>query len=154
MNRRRRNRLIAATVIAAGVGVAVLLISFAFRDNLMFFFSPSQVMAGEAPVDKPIRVGGLVVPGTIERMTEGVTVRFDITDTAQTLTIEYDGILPDLFKEGQGVIAKGRLNAEGIMKATQVLAKHDENYMPPEVAESLRAQGAMPPHEMLEQFQK
>lgn len=127
-------------IIAAGLGVlavASALVLNAFRSNLVFFFSPSQVVANEAPRGKAFRIGGLVEPGSVKRADDGLTVRFKVTDTAQTLSVVYTGILPDLFKEGKGVVAQGRLGSDGIFTATEVLAKHDENYMPPDAAHAI-----------------
>jgi len=124
--------------IAAGVtlvAVAAALVLNAFQGNVVFFFSPSQVAAKEAPVDKTFRIGGMVEKGSVKR--EGVEVRFLVTDTAKTIPVVYTGILPDLFKEGKGVVAQGRLGPDGVFKAIEVLAKHDENYMPPEAAHAL-----------------
>jgi cytochrome c-type biogenesis protein CcmE len=125
----------------AGLGVAAALVLNAFRSNLVFFFTPTQVSAHEAPRDRAFRVGGLVEAGSIAREKDGLTVRFRVTDTAQTIPVVYVGILPDLFREGKGVVAQGRLGPDGIFKASEVLAKHDENYMPPEAAEALRKAG-------------
>src|SRR3954465_2407654 len=119
--------------IAAGVaalGIATALVLTAFNQNLVFFFTPSQVAANEAPVGRTFRIGGMVVPGSLKR--EGVEVRFVVTDTAKTIAVVYRGQLPDLFREGKGVVAQGQLGADGIFTAREVLAKHDENYMPPE----------------------
>lgn len=127
-------------IIAAGLGVLALasaLVLNAFRSNLVFFFSPSQVMANEAPRGKAFRIGGLVETGSLKRADDGLTVRFRVTDTAHTVTVAYTGILPDLFKEGKGVVAQGRLDSDGIFTATEVLAKHDENYMPPDAAHAI-----------------
>ena len=137
--RRQRMLLIAAMVI--GVGIAAGFALKAFNENLMFFYTPSKVIAGEAPVDHLIRVGGLVTSGSVHRQEDGLTVKFDITDNAETITVQYTGILPDLFREGQGVIARGALDESGRFAATEVLAKHDENYMPPEVADALEDSG-------------
>ena len=123
-------------IIASGVTslcVAALLVLNAFQSNLVFFFTPTQVAANEAPVDKRFRIGGLVEMGSIQR-NEGLTVKFAVTDTAEVIPVVYTGILPDLFNEGKGVVAQGRLSAGGIFEADEVLAKHDENYMPPEAA--------------------
>jgi cytochrome c-type biogenesis protein CcmE len=119
----------------AGLGVAAALVMNAFSSNLVFFFTPTQVLAKEAPVGRTFRVGGLVTPGSVRR--DGVEVSFEVNDTAQHLGVRYRGILPDLFKEGKGVVAQGRLQ-DGVFVAQEVLAKHDENYMPPEAAEALR----------------
>ena len=118
------------------VGVAVALVLNAFNSNLVFFYTPSQVAAKEAPQGRTFRVGGLVESGSVQR--EGVTVRFLVTDTAKTVPVRYDGVLPDLFKEGKGVVAQGQLGADGIFVAREVLAKHDENYMPPEAADAVQ----------------
>jgi len=126
--------------IAAGlsaIAIASALVLNAFRSNLVFFFSPSQVAAGEAPRDRAFRVGGLVETGSVKRQTDGLTVRFVVTDTARSIPVVYRGILPDLFREGKGVVAEGRLGTDGVFRAEQVLAKHDENYMPPEAAHAL-----------------
>ena len=127
-------------IIAAGLGVLALasaLVLNAFRSNLVFFFSPSQVMANEAPRGKAFRIGGLVETGSVKRADDGLTVRFRVTDTAHTVAVVFTGILPDLFKEGKGVVAQGRLGADGVFAATEVLAKHDENYMPPDAAHAI-----------------
>ena len=127
-------------IIAAGLGVLALasaLVLNAFRSNLVFFFSPSQVMANEAPRGKAFRIGGLVEKGSVKRADDGLTVRFRVTDTAHTVVVVYTGILPDLFKEGKGMVAQGRLGADGVFTATEVLAKHDENYMPPDAAHAI-----------------
>ena len=121
----------------AALGVAVALVLNAFRSNLVFFFSPSQVVANEAPVGRPFRIGGLVEVGSVVRETNSLSVKFVVTDTAQRVTVVYTGILPDLFKEGKGVVAQGQLK-DGVFEAREVLAKHDENYMPPEAAEALQ----------------
>ncbi len=123
----------AAVVVAAGVYMALQ----AFSENLVFFFSPTQVVAKEAPVGRTFRLGGVVEPGSVERASDGVTVRFRITDTAKTVDVAYTGILPDLFSEGQGVVAQGKVDESGLFTASEVLAKHDENYMPPEAAKAL-----------------
>jgi cytochrome c-type biogenesis protein CcmE len=127
-------------IIASGVaalGVASILVLNAFQSNLVFFFSPSQVAAKEAPIGKSFRIGGLVVEGSVQREDGGTTVRFAVTDTAETIPVVYTGILPDLFREGKGIVAQGKISANGIFEADEVLAKHDENYMPPEAAEAL-----------------
>ena len=127
-------------IIAAGLGVLALasaLVLNAFRSNLVFFFSPSQVIANEAPRGKAFRIGGLVESGSVKRADDGLTVRFRVTDTAHTVAVVYTGILPDLFKEGKGVVAQGRLGTDGVFAATEVLAKHDENYMPPDAAHAI-----------------
>lgn len=127
--------LIGAGIAVIGSGVTLAL--QAFNENLVFFFSPSQVAAKEAPVDRMFRLGGVVEPGSVHRLEDGVTVRFEITDTAKNVPVQYHGVLPDLFSEGQGVVAQGKLDKDGLFTASQVLAKHDENYMPPEAAKAL-----------------
>ena len=127
-------------LIAGGLAVLALaagLILNAFQSNLVFFFSPSQVLANEAPQGRTFRIGGMVEAGSLKRQRDGLTVQFNVTDTARTVPVVYQGILPDLFKEGKGVVAQGSLGADGVFHATQVLAKHDENYMPPEAAHAL-----------------
>ena len=126
---------IALGVVALGVATALVLT--AFNKNLVFFFTPSQVAANEAPVGRTFRIGGMVVPGSLKR--EGVEVRFVVTDTAKDIPVVYRGQLPDLFKEGKGVVAQGQLGANGVFQAREVLAKHDENYMPPEAAHAVEA---------------
>lgn len=140
--RHKRLALIAAGL-AALAGAAVLVLD-AFRSNLVFFYTPSQVAAHEVPRDRAFRIGGLVEAGSVKRQADGVTVRFVVTDTAKSVVVLYTGILPDLFKEGKGVVAQGDLSADGVFHAREVLAKHDENYMPPEAAEAVeRAHKAM-----------
>ena len=119
----------------AALGVASALILSAFQENLVFFFSPSDVVAEKAPRDRSFRVGGLVEEGSVKR--DGVLVSFKVTDTAQTIPVVYQGILPDLFREGKGVVAQGKLGADGVFHASEVLAKHDENYMPPEASHAV-----------------
>jgi cytochrome c-type biogenesis protein CcmE len=131
----RRKRFAIALGILAVVGGATTLVLNAFQSNLVFFFSPSQIVAKEAPLGRTFRLGGLVVAGSVQR--EGVAVRFEVTDTATTVPVQFSGILPDLFKEGKGVVAQGKLE-NGVFQAKEVLAKHDENYMPPEAAEALK----------------
>ncbi len=121
----------------AGLGIAAALALSAFRSNLVFFFSPTQVAAKEAPVGRTFRVGGLVAENSLKREDDGLTVRFTVTDTAQSIPVVYKGILPDLFKEGKGCVAQGQVGADGVFYADQVLAKHDENYMPPEAGQAL-----------------
>jgi cytochrome c-type biogenesis protein CcmE len=123
------------------IGIAVGLVLKAFQSNLVFFFTPTQVAANEAPQGKPFRIGGLVTEGSVIRNKDGLTVTFDVTDTAKTIPVAFTGILPDLFKEGKGVVAQGKLGPDGVFRATEVLAKHDENYMPPEAAEALKKAG-------------
>ncbi len=149
-------------IIAAGLGVLALasaLVLNAFRSNLVFFFSPSQVVANEAPRGKAFRIGGLVEVGSVKRADDGLPVRFKVTDTAQTIMVVYTGILPDLFREGKGVVTQGKLNPDGTFVANEVLAKHDENYMPPEAADALKqarggkeAQSMVVPRESLKEI--
>jgi len=138
-----------ALAIAAGLttlGLASMLVLNAFQSNLVFFFSPSQIAANEAPRDRNFRIGGLVEEGSIKRDGQTLTVNFVVTDLAQRIPVSYTGMLPDLFKEGKGVVAQGKLGSDGVFRAEQVLAKHDENYMPPEAAEALEKarHGQMP----------
>jgi len=134
--RQRRFGWIAAGL--AVLGVAVALVLNAFQSNLVFFFSPSQVIAHEAPRGRAFRIGGMVVDHSLKRDPGSLTVRFDVTDTAQTIPVVYTGLLPDLFKEGKGVVAQGSLGDDGAFHATEVLAKHDENYMPPNAAAAIK----------------
>ena len=140
MTPKRKQRLYLIILMIAGVAGAVGFALKSFNDNLMYFFSTTDVVAGKAPENALFRVGGMVVDGSVERPGDGLTVRFKLTDYSQEVNVEYTGILPDLFREGQGIIANGRLNSQGVFVAEEVLAKHDENYMPPEVAESLKTQ--------------
>src|SRR5256714_1105644 len=135
--KRRHKRISFIITGLAGLGIAAALVLSAFQKNLVFFFSPSQVVAKEAPVNKTFRVGGLVENGTLKRDNDGLTVRFTVTDTAKSIPVVYKGILPDLFKEGRGCVAQGRVGGDGIFYADQIMAKHDENYMPPEAARAL-----------------
>jgi cytochrome c-type biogenesis protein CcmE len=135
----RRNRLGLILLMIAGISTAVWFGLRAFNENLMFFFSPTDVIDGKAPKDHLFRLGGMVVKGSVQRPGEGLTVKFVLTDMAKEVAVEYTGILPDLFREGQGIVANGKLNNSGVFVAQEVLAKHDENYMPPEVAGSLKA---------------
>ena len=133
----RRRRLGIVAGIVAAVGVAVALVLNAFNSNLVFFYTPSQVAAQQAPAGRAFRLGGLVQAGSVRR--EGTQVRFIVTDMARAIPVRYDGILPDLFKEGKGVVAQGRMMAGGVFVAREVLAKHDENYMPPEAGAALQS---------------
>ncbi len=140
MKPRHRRFLWIGTGVAL-LGVAAALVLNAFQSNLVFFFTPTQVAANEAPKGRAFRIGGLVVDKSLSR--EGLTVRFKVTDTGSTIPVVYNGILPDLFKEGKGVVAQGKLESDGTFHATEVLAKHDENYMPPEAADAVnKAHGA------------
>jgi len=131
----RKKRLGLILLMVAGVAVGVGFALKALNQNIMFFFSPSEVIAGKAPINRLFRIGGMVVDGSVHRPGDGLTVEFDISDKGQRVTVQYRGILPDLFREGQGIIANGKLNESGQFVAEQVLAKHDENYMPRELAE-------------------
>jgi len=133
--RHKRLALIAGGV--ASIALAAALVLNAFQSNLVFFFTPSQIAAGEAPKDRAFRIGGMVVAGSLKRQPDGLTVHFTVTDTAKNIPVVYRGILPDLFREGKGVVAQGRLTTDGSFRADEVLAKHDENYMPPEAAHAL-----------------
>jgi cytochrome c-type biogenesis protein CcmE len=135
----RRKRLIAVAAIVIGVGAATAVALQAFQENLLYFYSPSQVTAGEVPSGRAFRLGGLVTNGSVQRTAGSIQIDFIVTDNAESIPVRYSGLLPDLFKEGKGVIAHGRMNDGGVFVADEVLAKHDENYMPPEVAESLHA---------------
>jgi cytochrome c-type biogenesis protein CcmE len=137
--RTKRAAWIAAGLAAAGL--AATLVLNAFQSNLVFFFTPSQVAAREAPQGRTFRIGGLVEAGSVMRDKDALTVRFKVTDTVQAIPVVFTGILPDLFREGKGVVAQGRIGADGIFQAKEVLAKHDENYMPPEAAEALKKAG-------------
>lgn len=145
MQAKRKQRLIFVVVLICGFGAATALALFAFQQNLLYFYSPSQLSEGAVAADQSFRLGGLVVEGSIQRQSDGITTEFDLTDTAETLRVSYTGLLPDLFREGQGIVAQGKLNEEGVFMAQEVLAKHDENYMPPEVAEALKAAGGEHP---------
>ena len=133
----RQQRLVAIGAGVALIAIAAALVLNAFEGNVVFFFSPSQVAAREAPLEKTFRVGGMVEQGSLRRRADGLTVEFVVTDTAKSLPVVYTGILPDLFKEGKGVVTQGRLGPDGVFRATEVLAKHDENYMPPEAAAAM-----------------
>lgn len=134
--RQRRLGILLAALVCAGAATALTL--NAFRSNLVFFFSPSQIAAKEAPVAQVFRLGGLVERGSIQRERDGMTIRFIVTDTARGVPVVYRGLLPDLLREGKGVVARGRLGEDGVFVANEVLAKHDENYMPPEAADAVR----------------
>ncbi|MFM8610980.1 MAG: cytochrome c maturation protein CcmE [Burkholderiaceae bacterium] len=138
MNQRTR-RAIAVVAGLSALGGASALVLNAFSSNLVFFFSPTQVMQQQAPQGRAFRIGGLVEQGSVAREAQGLTVRFAVTDLAQRVPVVYSGLLPDLFQEGKGVVAQGRLGPDGVFRAEQVLAKHDENYMPPEAAAALKA---------------
>ena len=142
----RQQRLLFVGIVLAGVSIATTLTLLAINDNLLYFYTPTQVHDGQAPAATQIRIGGLVVDGSVKRLDDGLSVHFTLTDMAHAVNIQYRGILPDLFREGQGIIAIGQLNDDNTLIAEQVLAKHDENYMPPEVAMALEtAPKADPP---------
>ena len=134
----RRKRLVTVVAILIGVGIATAFALQAFQKNLLYYYSPSQIQAGEAPSSRSFRVGGLVENGSLKREPGSLEVRFTLTDYAHEVGVSYTGVLPDLFREGQGVIARGKLRPDGTFVAEEVLAKHDENYMPPEVKQSLK----------------
>ena len=139
----RQKRLMFILLGLAGVGIAVALVLNALKTNVSLYFTPTQVMNKEAPQGRSFRIGGLVEVGSVQRNADGLSVKFVITDTVKSLPVTYTGILPDLFKEGKGVVAQGKMEADGVMHAAEVLAKHDENYMPPEAADAIkRAQAA------------
>ena len=138
MNKRSRRKVLVIGILF-GVAIAAVLGLTAFQENLLYFYSPTQISAGEAPDNHSFRVGGLVVNGSVKRKPDSLQVQFDLTDNTETMTVEYTGILPDLFREGQGIVAMGSLQVGGKFVAEEVLAKHDENYMPPEVADALKA---------------
>lgn len=141
MNPKRKQRLIIVLFIVFGCATAIGLVLVALNENINLFYSPKQIAAGEAPLNARIRAGGMVVAGSVKRNSESLQVDFQITDYADTVTMTYTGILPDLFAEGQGIVALGKLNGDGVFVADEVLAKHDENYMPPEVADALKNSG-------------
>jgi len=145
----RHRRLIYVALGLVLLGVTAALVLNAFRSNLVFFYSPTQVAGKEAPLNKTFRLGGLVEQGSLKRLPDGVTVSFVVTDTGKSIPVQYKGILPDLFREGKGVVAQGRLGPDGTFHAQEVLAKHDENYMPPEAAEAIaKAQHGQLPEPM------
>ncbi|GJM08534.1 MAG: cytochrome c-type biogenesis protein CcmE [Lysobacteraceae bacterium] len=137
----RRRRLLIVLSIIVGAGLATTLVVFALKENMLFFYRPAEVAQGLAPVDTAFRMGGMVVDGSVVRADDSLAVQFDLTDYQETITVQYEGILPDLFREGQGIIAQGKLSTQGVerpvFEASEVLAKHDETYMPPEVADAL-----------------
>ena len=134
----RHKRIAAIALGVAALGVATALVLTAFKENLVFFFTPSQIAAHEAPQGRTFRIGGMVEKGSVKRQADGVTVQFSVTDTAKAIPVTYRGSLPDLFREGKGVVAQGQLGTDGVFRASEVLAKHDENYMPPEAAEAVK----------------
>ena len=134
--RQKRFAMIAGGLVALGVTAAFVLA--AFQENLVFFFTPTQVEAKEAPQGRAFCIGGMVVPGSVKRQADGVTVQFVVTDTAKNVPVVYKGLLPDLFREGKGVVTQGKLGGDGVFYASEVLAKHDENYMPPAAADAIK----------------
>ena len=141
MNPQRKKRLFIILGLLAGLGVAVALALSALQQNINLFYTPTQIANGEAPLDTRIRAGGMVEKGSLQRSGDSLDVRFVVTDFNKSVPITYRGILPDLFREGQGIVALGKLNAEGVVVADEVLAKHDEKYMPPEVTKALKESG-------------
>ena len=137
----RKKRLGLIGLMVAGVAIGLTFALKALDENIMFFFSPTEVVEGKAPKDRLFRMGGMVVNGSVSRPGDGLTNQFDLTDNGEIVTVRYTGILPDLFREGQGIIANGKISDDGIFVAQEVLAKHDENYMPPEVADALEKTG-------------
>lgn len=154
MNPQRKKRLLIILGLLAGVAVAVGLALSALQQNINLFYNPTQIAAGEAPQDARIRAGGMVKEGSVKRTGDSLDVEFVVTDYAADVTIRYRGILPDLFREGQGIVALGRLNADGVLVADEVLAKHDENYMPPEVTQALEKSGMMKHYEGKQEYAK
>lgn len=138
MTPKRKQRLTLALLIVSGTALCVGLVMYALEQNINLFYSTTQIVKGEAPTDARIRVGGMVLKGSLERDSKSLQVSFWITDTAEKIKVEFTGILPDLFREGQGIIAQGKLDSQGVFQADEVLAKHDEKYMPPEITESLK----------------
>ncbi|HBO3196739.1 TPA: cytochrome c maturation protein CcmE [Pseudomonas aeruginosa] len=145
MNGVRKKRLYIVLAILIGAGIAVALALMALSQNINLFYTPTQIANGEAPVDTRIRAGGMVAEGSLQRSGDSLDVEFVVTDFAKNVTLRYRGILPDLFREGQGIVALGKLNADGVLVADEVLAKHDENYMPPEVTKALQESGQLQP---------
>ncbi|MGV6858694.1 MAG: cytochrome c maturation protein CcmE [bacterium] len=139
MNPVRKKRLYLILAIVLGVGAATALVLQAFQQNMMFYYSPSEIKEGKAPTNHPVRIGGMVVENSVQRSDGDLTVDFELTDYAENVHVSYTGILPDLFREGQGIIGRGMIQPDGSIVAEEILAKHDENYMPPEVADSLKA---------------
>jgi len=142
----RKKRILMVCAILVGISISAILILTAFEKNLMYFYSPTEIINGDAPKTRSFRIGGLVVTDSVIRNSDDLKVSFILTDTINEVKVIYEGILPDLFREGQGIVANGKLQSDNIFIAEQVLAKHDENYMPPEVAEALEAAGAQMPH--------
>ncbi|MFI8743945.1 cytochrome c maturation protein CcmE [Pseudomonas sp. NPDC077186] len=147
MNPVRKKRLYIVLAILCGVSIAVALALTALQENINLFYTPTQIAEGEAPLDTRIRAGGLVEEGSVKRSPDSLEVDFVVTDGAKGITIRYQGILPDLFREGQGIVALGKVNEQGVLVADEVLAKHDENYMPPEVMQALEKSGMKQQHD-------
>ncbi|MFK3796140.1 MULTISPECIES: cytochrome c maturation protein CcmE [unclassified Pseudomonas] len=145
MNPLRKKRLLIILAILAGIGIAVSLALSALQENINLFYTPTQIASGEAPHGTRIRAGGMVEKGSLQRSADSLDVSFVVTDFNKSVTIHYRGILPDLFREGQGIVALGKLNADGVVMADEVLAKHDEKYMPPEVTKALKDSGQPAP---------
>ena len=154
MNPLRKKRLFIVLAIVAGVGIAVALALSALQQNINLFYTPTQIANGDAPQDTRIRAGGLVEEGSVKRSKDSLDTDFVVTDGAKSVTIRYSGILPDLFREGQGIVAMGKLNASGVLIADEVLAKHDENYMPPEVMQALEQSGMLQKHDAAQAAKK
>jgi cytochrome c-type biogenesis protein CcmE len=133
----RHKRIAFIIVGLLGLSIAAFLVTSAFKNNLVFFFSPSEIASRQAPIGKNLRIGGLVENGSVKRESDGLTIKFSVTDTARSIPVVYKGILPDLFKEGRGCVAQGHVGTDGVFYADQVLAKHDENYRAPEVTQSI-----------------
>ena len=154
MNPLRKKRLFIVLAIVAGVGIAVALALSALQQNINLFYTPTQIANGDAPQDTRIRAGGLVEEGSVKRSKDSLDTDFVVTDGAKSVTIRYSGILPDLFREGQGIVAMGKLNASGVLIADEVLAKHDENYMPPEVMQAVEQSGMLQKHDAAQAAKK
>jgi cytochrome c-type biogenesis protein CcmE len=143
----RKKRILIVSFILIGISIAATLILTAFEENLMYFYSPTEIANGEAPKVRAFRIGGLVLTNSVKRNPNDLKVTFVLTDTVNEIKVIYDGILPDLFREGQGIVANGKMKSDNIFVADEVLAKHDENYMPPEVAKALEDAGALNPYQ-------
>ena len=142
----RKKRILMVCALLVGISISVILILTAFEKNLMYFYSPTEIINGDAPKARSFRIGGLVVTDSVIRNSDDLKVSFVLTDTVNEIKVIYDGILPDLFREGQGIVANGKLKSENVFVADEVLAKHDENYMPPEVADALEKAGVNMPY--------
>lgn len=141
MNPKRKKKLILLSSMVVAASIAIGLVLYALTENINLFYTPTQIAEGEAPVGQRIRAGGMVVDGSIKRSPNSLDVQFAVTDYEHEVLVKYTGILPDLFREGQGIVTMGEMNAQGVFQASEVLAKHDENYMPPEVEAALKASG-------------